>query len=51
MPKSPKFNIEDDEDDADLHEDIKQLLHESTHQEEQLNIPSSKYIAHALREK
>ena len=50
MPKSPKFNIEDEEDDADLHEDIKQLLHESTNQEEP-NIPSSKYIAHALREK
>lgn len=50
MPKSPKFTVDDGEDDADLHEDIRQLFHETTNQLE-VNIPSSKYIAHALREK
>jgi len=51
MPKSPKFTVDDGEDDTDLHEDIRQLFHESSPGQQELNIPSSKYIAHALREK
>ena len=51
MPKSPKFTVDDGEDDTDLHEDIRQLFHESSPNQQEVNIPSSKYIAHALREK
>ena len=51
MPKSPKFSVDDGDDDADLHEDIRQLFHENSNPNPEINLPSSKYIAHALREK